>query len=447
MLGAVFGASTGGMFLIGFALALGADNVLLGLLSTGPQFFVVFQFLAALLVERQWSRKKLTVVFSILTPLCWLLIAAIPFSEGLLSRGGQFGVLVGVIALVTAASQFAGNARGSWIGELIPSARRGRFFGYCGMFAGIVGAGFAIGEGGFLDFVESHGLLAFTALFFFGSVFGLGAALLHIPQPDCPLPGEGERRPFIRQIRDALGNRPLVMLAMIHAVLALGSIAGPFNAAYLRRDVELSFLGMGLLNAVFVAAVLVASPFWGRLVDRFGCRPILTTGLCIMAPCGLVWLAIPPKAAAMAYWCLPWTNFVCGLGAAAVNVAVATMLYKTSRPEGRSVQFAAYSVFISVVSAPMPLVGGWLVSALENAGHAVDLRLTFYLWMLFTGSSAFLSRFLHEPDSMRARTLVFRYFPSRLAGLLGAALPAVFGSMASLEKFELPAAKGDDPPD
>ena len=434
MLGAVFAASTGGMFLIGFAMRLGADNVLLGLLATAPQFFVVFQFLAAFLVERQVSRKRLTVVFAFVTPLCWFLIAGIPFFETSLSLAQRFAVLIGVIILVTVAGQFANNARGSWIGELIPAARRGRFFGYCSMFAGIVGAAFAIAEGGFLDFVQAHGLFAFTALFFFGSLFGLTAAGLNLPQPDCPLPGAGAPRPFLRLVREAFRSRPFVMLAIVHAVLALGSVAGPFNAAYLLRDVGLNFFGLGLLNSVFVAAMLLASPLWGRLVDRFGCRPILTLGLSVMAPCGLIWLAIPPKAAATAYWLLPWSNFVCGVGAAAVNVAINTMMYKVSRPEGRSVQFAAYNVFIGVVSAPMPLVGGWLVTALENAGYAVDLRLTFYLWILFVASAAVLSRLLREPDSLRTRTLVFRYFPSRLAALLGLGVPAMFAAGGAAEK-------------
>jgi MFS family permease len=447
MLGAVFGASTGGMFLIGFAMRLGADNVLLGLLSTAPQFFVVIQFLAAFLVERQCSRKRLTIVFAFVTPLAWFLIAAIPFFEPVLSKAGGIAVLISVIILVTAAAQFAGNARGSWIGDLIPAARRGRFFGYCGMFGGIVGAVFAIAEGGFLDFVQSHGLLAFTALFLFGSLFGLASAALNIPQPDCPLPGTDAPPPFLRQVRGTLRNRPLVMLAIVHAILAMGGIAGPFNAAYLLRDVGLTFFSLGLLNSVFVAAMLMTAPLWGRLADRFGCRPVLTLGLWIMAPCGLVWLAIPPGAAAAAYYLLPWTNFACGIGAAAVNVAITTMMYKVSRPEGRSVQFAAYSVFISVVSAPMPLLGGWLVSALEGAGHAVDLRLTFYLWILFVAAAAVMSRLLQEPDSLRTRTLVFRYFPARLAALLSVAVSPFFSALGSLEKFQLPAPKGDDPPE
>jgi hypothetical protein len=43
-----------------------------------PQYVVIFQFLAAVLVERGISRKKLTIGFGFLTPLCWLLVAAIP---------------------------------------------------------------------------------------------------------------------------------------------------------------------------------------------------------------------------------------------------------------------------------------------------------------------------------------------------------------------------------
>ncbi len=130
MLNAIFGASTGGMFLIGFAISLGADNVLLGLMAGIPQFFVIFQFLAAFFVERGVSRKKLTVVFGFLTPFWWFLIAAIPFFGSVMDKNMRFAVLIGVIALVTLSAQFVANARSSWVGELIPTERRGRFFGY-----------------------------------------------------------------------------------------------------------------------------------------------------------------------------------------------------------------------------------------------------------------------------------------------------------------------------
>jgi len=447
MCGAVFFASTGGMFLVGFAMRLGADDVLLGLINTVPQFFVVFQFVAAALVERGWSRRRLTIAAALVMPLCWLLIAAIPFFQEELGHAGRFAVLMGVMAMAMVANQFAANARGSWLGELIPAARRGRFFGYGAMFGGIVGAIFAIAEGGFLDCVKSGGLLAFTALFFFGSVFGLAGAALNIPQPDCPLPGGGGARPrFLRQLADVTRNRPLVTLAIVHAVLAMGNVAAPFGPAYLLRDVHVSFVGLGIVNLVFVAAWLLSSPFWGRFVDRFGARPILTLGLAMMAPTGLVWLGIPPGEPVLAYCLLPWTNLICGVGAAAMNVAINTMVYKASKPEGRSVQFAAYGVFIGVVSAPMPLAGGLLVSTLQAAGYAVDLRITFYLWIALVGLAAVLSRGLREPHAVTARSLVLGYFPGRLAAQLGANVAAAIGWPALADKFQPGPPPGDDDP-
>jgi len=272
MLNAVFGASTGGMFLIGFAMQLGADNLLLGWLSSIPPLFVVVQFVCAYLIERGWSRKRLTVWFSFITPLCWCGIAALPVLADRLSAVQRIGLLVSVIALVTVAGQFVGNARGSWVGDLIPEQRRGRFFGNCTLFAGVIGA-----------------------------LFGLGAAVLNLPQPDCPLPQRTHRPHFLSVLREGLRNRPLCILAVAHAILAMSAIAGPFYSAYCLRDLGMSYFGLGCLNAVSTATMLLVSPFAGRWVDRFGARPFVILGLLILAPTGLVWMFIPPGRVDLAY--------------------------------------------------------------------------------------------------------------------------------------------------
>jgi len=419
MLTAVFAASTGGMFLVGFAIELGANNIWLGVMASVPQFFVVFQFVAAYFVERGVSRKWLTTSFAFLAPLGWFLVAVIPFFGGSLGTHGGLIVLIGIMALVGLAAHMVTNARGSWLGELIPATQRGRFFGYCALSAGIVGSAFAIVEGKFLDVIRSHGLFAFAGLFFFGAIFGIVSAALHIPQPDCPLPGGDTKTRFWAVARNTLRNRPFVTLAVVSGALALSGIAGPFASAYCLRDVGLSFFGLGVLNAVFTVAMLFSSPFWGRLVDKVGGRPVVILCLSLMAPCSVAWIFIPPNAPTTAYLLLPWVNLLTGLGSGGLGIAMASLRYKLSRPEGRSVQFAMLNTFMTLLGAPMPVLGGWLVSRLQGAGHAVDLRLVFYLWSGFVLAAAVLARFLKEPESMRTRTLVFAYFPNRLARLWG----------------------------
>jgi MFS family permease len=449
MLGAIFGASTGGMFLIGFAMRLGHElplplmYVLLGLMTTVPAYFVVFQFPAAYLIERGISRRKLTIIFSFVSPLCWVLIAAIPFFENVLTPLQRVWLLIAIIAVVTLAAQIAGNARGSWLGELIPESRRGRFFGNCSMFAAIIASVFAVAEGAFLDQVKSMGLLAFAALFFFGVVFGLGSASLHIPQPDCPLPHKGHEVSFWTHVRNVFRNRAFVMLAIVHGMIAMGNIAGPFGTAYLLDDVKVSFLGLGLLNTAATAAVLLTSPLWGKIIDRVGCRPVLVLCLGIMAPCSVVWYFIPPGVTHRAYMLLPFSNFICAAAAARMSVTLTTLMYKLSTPHGRSVQFATYGVFITLVSAPMPLVGGWLVGYLKSIGWSVDLRVTCYLWSLFIGAAMVLACRLKEKGSILTRSLVLGYIPSRLdrvvryaIGGLGAAVGIAPGPAADEEEPE-----------
>lgn len=405
MLQAIFAASTGGMFLIGYAIRLGAGDVALGLMATIPQYAVAAQFVAAALVERGISRRTLTILLSFVAPLGWVFIAAIPFLGDSVSSAIRLTILITVLALVTIFNQVAGNARSSWLGDLIHDSARGRFTGRCVMFAGLVGAFFAIVEGRFLDLVQGHGLLAFTGLFFFGAAFGLMAAALFVPQPDCPLAAsEDGARVRIRDVfRDCLRNRPFVSLMVVHCVLALGGIAGPFSAAYLLRDVHVKFFNLGLINCVAIVTMVLTASLWGKAVDRFGCKPIIRMGLMITWPTALMWLFIPPGATARAYMLLPIANLFSGIGGAAINVGISTMIYKVTRPEGRSIQFAIYGTIITLVSAPMATLGGLLVTSLQRAGLHVDLRITFFAWMFFCLASALIAGRLNEPGSTRLR--------------------------------------------
>lgn len=413
MLSAVYGASTGGMFLIGYALQLGASDVHIGLMSTIPMCCVVAQLLASVLVEKGVSRRRLTFLASLGNVLSWSLIILIPYAGGGLTPTARVAILIGVLTVVTTFGNLAANARGSWIGDLIPAESRGRFFGWLNTCAGIVGAFFAIAEGATLDRLKDHGIGAFSFLFGFGMLFGLMSAVLFLPQADVPLRRPTEPLSLRRWVGTALANRALVGVGLFATLWSLQVIAGPFYPAYMLRDLGMSFFSVGCVNAVVTATMLISSPFWGRVVDHYGCRPTLVAGVVMMVPLPWVWLWLDPEHVARVYWLLPMVNVLAGFAVAAVSVSLSTLIYKVTPAVGRSTQLAMYSIFVTLLAAPMPVLGGYLPRLLAWLGYGRDLRYTFYLASLAMAASAVAAYRISEPGCGRTRVL-FRMLPIHL---------------------------------
>ncbi|MCL6520641.1 MAG: MFS transporter [Armatimonadetes bacterium] len=411
MLGAVYSASTGGMFIIGYALKLGADNVQIGLMSTVPMLCVVVQLFSALLVERGFSRRLLTISASILNVAGWALIILIPYIFKNASSDAKIAALIAIITLNTAFAYISGNARASWVGDIIPARTMGIFFGRVMMYAGIVGTVLALIEGTVLDHIKSRGIAAFNWLFLFGMVFGLLNVLLFVPQPDVRVKSKSLEAKYFHLIRDTFSNRSLTMVMLYGLVWSMQSLAAPFYATYMLRDLRMSFLGIGVLTGVSTVTVLLSSSFWGKVVDMYGSRPVLITCTAAITPAPLVWIWLTTAKAV--YFVIPAINILAGFTAAGVSVALSALLYKVTPSSGRAMQFAIYSIVILLLVSPMPTIGGHLPGWLKSLGINADLRCTFYTSALFLLGATLVARRIHEPNSAGAREMV-RNLPSHL---------------------------------
>jgi len=421
MLGSIYGASVGGMFLIGYALKLDATNAQIGLMSTIPMLFIGVQLWASSLVERGISRRLLTVIGALGNVLGWGLIIMIPYVlTGKAVEHFKIPALIAIITLVSVFAYVSGNARSSWVGDLIPANFRGTFFGRLTMFGGIIGTAFALIEGRFLDVVKSHGIGAFSVLFGFGMLIGLANALLFVPQADVPIERTADEPGAFRgYVHETFANKALIAVMIFALLWSLQSIAGPFYSTYMIRSVKehglgMPFLGIGAVNALVTFSMLFFSPFWGRMVDRYGCRPILVLCTFVMAPFPLMWLAIPPGHAYMVYALVAPVNLLGGFLIAGISVALSTLIYKVTPSAGRSVQFALYSIIVTLAAAPMPFLGGYLTDSLKALLPWADLRVTFFAAMPFVLAAAFIARYIREPDSRRTAELV-RNLPTHLA--------------------------------
>ncbi len=400
MLGSVYGASTGGMFLIGYALLLGASNVQIGLMSSIPMLFIGVQLATAVWVERGVSRRMLTTVGAFGNVLGWLPVILIPYVLSGASSQTRITALIGLIAVITSCAYISGSARGSWVGDLIPPKFRGSFFGKITMFAGIIGTVFAITEGYLLDILKNRGVGAFGALFGFGVAVGLFNAWLFLRQADVPIVQHATDR-FRHHVKETFRNKPLMAVMFFGLLWGMQNLAGPFYSTYMIRDLKMSFLGIGLVNSLVILAMLLSGPLWGKVADRFGCRPILTFCSAVLGLLQLVWLWVDTSTDA--YRILPANNVVAGLCHGGVAVALNTLLYKITPNAGRSIQFALYSIIVVLVAAPMPVLGGHLPDWFSRIAPASDLRLTFYATLPILLAASFASRRIREPAAVRTR--------------------------------------------
>ncbi|MCL6628029.1 MAG: MFS transporter [Armatimonadetes bacterium] len=411
ILSAVYIASTGGMFLIGYALKLGANNVQIGLMSSIPMLFVVVQLVSAAVVERGVSRRKLTVVASLLSVLGWLFIIVLPYVSSYLSLLARIYILIAIISISAGFAHIANNARASWIGDLIPAKKRGDFFGKVFMYAGLIGTILAVVEGLILDHIKRQGISGFTWLFLFGMAFGLVSTLLFIPQPDVPIATNGSGVRFRTMVRQTFANKALMGVMVYAIVWSLQTIAAPFYTTYMLRDLKMPFVGIGIINAIPTITMLLSSPFWGRMVDKYGCRPVILACTMWFVPWAPVWYWLDSPVAI--YAVIGPLNFLGGFAVAGVSVALNTLIYKVTPASGRSVQLAIYTIIAVLVAAPMPALGGHLPDWLRSVGIQADLRVTFYATMPVFVAAVWAARRIKEPDSSRTGKLI-RSIPGHL---------------------------------
>src|SRR5487761_1668058 len=123
-LACAMGTLTGGVFLTGFALALGATSFQIGLLAAMPALANFAQLLGACLIERTGRQKRICLAALALSRALWLVVLMTP----LVVWGGGGAWLVWSLIVLQAASSSLDAIGGvgwlCWIRDLVPETIR-----------------------------------------------------------------------------------------------------------------------------------------------------------------------------------------------------------------------------------------------------------------------------------------------------------------------------------
>lgn len=140
-----------------------------------------------------------------------------------------------------------------------------------------------------------------------------------------------------------------IYISVAISYLGVGLVAPLIGIVLLNND-ESKFT-IGLIGTTMFAAFALASFPIGWLTDKIGPKPILIYGLIVYGA------AIALFAMIKLTWLFFLARFIEGVGAAAVSVAVETMLNRLSSPKERAKTMSYYALSVGIGWAAGPLTG------------------------------------------------------------------------------------------
>jgi MFS family permease len=293
MLAEVVAACAGGAVLTGWALHLGFQPGMVGLLGAVPVVAHVFHLPAALLTERI-GRRRLSLVALGLSRICWLLLPLLLLVD--LTTTQARAAFVACLVVSSVLAVVGNNAWIVWMGELLPPSLHGRYFGRRTAALTLVGSLVSLASGIGLDraSLAGHAGPALASLSVVAGLAGLGCLFLLSRQHERRR-SPRTSRPFAATLLAPLRDRALRPLLLYQlAWNAAGGVAATFFVAYLLRDLGLGFTLVAVHGAASAGARMVSAPLWGVLLDRMGPTRILAVTSLGVAFTPLLWIVTTP---------------------------------------------------------------------------------------------------------------------------------------------------------
>jgi len=388
---------TSGVFLAGFAVALNASNLMIGVLAAIPFLVQFLQLPAVLLVERMRMRRTLCVYPSLVARIFILVVAATP----LLPHGTAIVAVAVLVALNQSFSAVAGCAWNSWMRDAIPERIYGRFFSQRNFATTGLSMLLSLGAGVLIAawkrrYPESDAYV-YSALFIFGGVFGLLGVYILDRTPEPPMAPAAEIFHPFRLLTEPFHDGNFRRLIAFFATWSFAvNLASPFLTVYMLRMLHLPMSRVVMFNVISQLSNLAFLSIWGRLGDRFGSRAVLQVTTPLFLACLLVWsVSGQPWLGEMLQPLLVLLHVLMGIALAGVALATGTIAMKLS-PLGRATSYlAANSVVTSAAASLASLAGGACADffAARELGLSITWKapgtkvafpaLTFHSWTFF----------------------------------------------------------------
>ncbi len=358
--GVAYAATTGfgDSYINPFAVALGASNFQVGLLSSFSQLVSsLTQLKAADITERLGSRKKIIVISASFQAFMLLPIAIIPYLPQLI----QVGALICFCTFYLLFSSFVSPAWGSLMANLVPERRRGAFFSKRGRLVGLITVISAFLAGYILHLFKKESLTGFTIIFLIAMVSRYISCYFLSKMYEPPLEIKQEHYfsfiEFIRRLN--VGNFGKYVVFQSSFSFAV-YIASPFFPMFMLRDLGFSYITYTIITTTVPLASMLAIRYWGRYADAIGNRQIIRICSIGISVLPALWLF------SQHVYFLIVIQIMAGFFWGGFNLCTSNFIYDSVIPEKRTRCISYFNTINGVAICIGTLLGGFLANHMPH---------------------------------------------------------------------------------
>ena len=356
----------GSVFIL-FLNELGLDESRIGVVVSLIPFCQVVGIFTATWGAR-YGFKKIFLIFHGIRKIVILFILATPLIVKYFGTEGAYLWVVAVIFIFSLMRSVSETAFLPWVQEIVPNNIRGKInavnniIATAGMMLTIVIAGYIIdsfsGLGRFISLMSGGIFLGIISIFLYSYL--PGGSPVNIEKT-----GHVSFAAMFRSFKDR--NYCLFLAGLGFATVALGAIV-PFIPLYLKQQIGIAAGQVVWIDLATMVGSLLACFIWGWACDRYGSKPVMLTGLGMVAILPVLWFIMPRESAYSVSSALV-IAFIFGIANIGWALGFSQYLYVSAVPvEKRSSYLPVFYSLTGVLGAAAPLLAGWILSAFKPFG-------------------------------------------------------------------------------
>lgn len=338
----------------------------IGLLSAMPFLANFVQVFAVPLLSRWQPPKALTVLNATLNLLCWIALA---FLLEFIPRDQPEVAARWFISWFFVSSIFgalAGVTWNAWIQEWVPARLRGKYFGQRNRILQISVLLFLLVTGWVLARWD-YAVGAFQAIIAGAAVLRLASIYWQWTSPTrAHRPVPAAFLPLREQIGVLRRSTSLLWFIAFGAVWSFAANCfGPFYHVFMFEQLSLSAWDVGVLSTVSALGGALALPAWGRLLDRYGNRPVMVFSLLAWQVVNVLWCFLTPRHHTIMYliWALGGMTSMGAIASAGFVLGQFTILLRLIPLEAKNLAIGLNLAVTSLSAAIAPILGGAVLNA------------------------------------------------------------------------------------